>query len=90
MRLRDKGNTVLVVEHKPEMIAIADHVVDLGPGAGGAGGTVCFEGTVDGLRASGTLTGRHLDYRATLKTQTRTPTGVLAIRERDAGTTSAT
>ena len=80
VRLRDKGNTVLVVEHKPEMIAIADHVVDLGPGAGGAGGTVCFEGTVDGLRASATLTGRHLDYRATLKTETRTPTGVLPIR----------
>ncbi|HWH00245.1 MAG TPA: excinuclease ABC subunit UvrA, partial [Pilimelia sp.] len=80
LRLRDKGNTVLVVEHKPETIAIADHVVDLGPGAGGAGGTVCFEGTVDGLRASGTLTGRHLDYRAGLKAQTRTPTGALPIR----------
>ncbi|MFG2043582.1 ATP-binding cassette domain-containing protein [Dactylosporangium sp. NPDC048998] len=80
LRLRDKGNTVLVVEHKPETIAIADHVVDLGPGAGGAGGTVCFEGTVDGLRGSGTLTGRHLDYRARLKPQTRTPTGALAIR----------
>jgi excinuclease UvrABC ATPase subunit len=80
VRLRDKGNTVLVVEHKPETIAIADHVVDLGPGAGGTGGTVCFEGTVDGLRASGTLTGRHLDYRAALKTEFRTPTGALAIR----------
>jgi excinuclease UvrABC ATPase subunit len=80
LRLRDKGNTVLVVEHKPETIAIADHAVDLGPGAGSAGGTVCFEGTVDGLRASDTLTGRHLDYRATLKPQTRTPTGALAIR----------
>ncbi|GAA2612129.1 excinuclease ABC subunit UvrA [Dactylosporangium fulvum] len=80
VQLRDKGNTVLVVEHKPETIAIADHVVDLGPGAGGAGGTVCFEGTVDGLRASGTLTGRHLDYRARLKPETRTPTGTLAIR----------
>ncbi|GAA0730466.1 excinuclease ABC subunit UvrA [Dactylosporangium roseum] len=80
VQLRDKGNTVLVVEHKPESIAIADHVVDLGPGAGGAGGTVCFEGTVEGLRASGTLTGRHLDYRATLKSETRTPTGALAIR----------
>ena len=64
LRLRDKGNTVLVVEHKPETIAIADHVVDLGPGAGTAGGEVVFEGTVDGLRASGTLTGRHLDDRA--------------------------
>ena len=67
LRLRDKGNTVLVVEHKPETIAIADHVVDLGPGAGAAGGEVVFEGTVDGLRASGTLTGRHLDDRAALK-----------------------
>ena len=64
LQLRDKGNTVLVVEHEPETIAIADHVVDLGPGAGTAGGTVCFEGTVDGLRASGTITGRHLDDRA--------------------------
>jgi excinuclease UvrABC ATPase subunit len=80
LRLRDKGNTVLVVEHKPESIAIADHVVDLGPGAGGAGGTVCFEGTVDGLRASGTLTGRHLGYRAALKAETRAPTSTLAIR----------
>ena len=67
LQLRDKGNTVLVVEHKPETIAIADHVVDLGPGAGTAGGTVCFEGTVDGLRGSDTITGRHLDDRATLK-----------------------
>ncbi|WP_345600289.1 ATP-binding cassette domain-containing protein, partial [Thermocatellispora tengchongensis] len=80
LRLRDKGNTVLVVEHKPETIAIADHVVDLGPGAGTAGGTVCFEGTVEGLRASGTLTGRHLDDRAALKEKVRTPTGALAIR----------
>ena len=64
LQLRDKGNTVLVVEHKPETIAIADHVVDLGPGAGTAGGEVVFEGTVDGLRASDTLTGRHLDDRA--------------------------
>jgi excinuclease UvrABC ATPase subunit len=80
LRLRDKGNTVLVVEHKPEAIAIADHVVDLGPGAGTAGGTVCFEGTVDGLRASGTLTGRHLDDRAALKETVRTPTGTLEIR----------
>ncbi|MTE22409.1 ATP-binding cassette domain-containing protein [Streptomyces sp. TRM43335] len=80
LRLRDKGNTVLVVEHKPEVIAIADHVVDLGPGAGTAGGTVCFEGTVEGLRAGGTLTGRHLDDRATLKETVRTPTGTLEIR----------
>ncbi|WP_042577016.1 ATP-binding cassette domain-containing protein [Variovorax paradoxus] len=80
LRLRDKGNTVLVVEHKPEAIAIADHVVDLGPGAGSAGGTICFEGTVDELRASRTLTGRHLDDRATLKEKVRTPTGTLPIR----------
>ncbi|WP_131737731.1 ATP-binding cassette domain-containing protein [Actinomadura roseirufa] len=80
LRLRDKGNTVLVVEHKPETIAIADHVVDLGPGAGTAGGTVCFEGTVEGLRASGTVTGRHLDDRAALKKSVRTPTGALEIR----------
>ncbi len=80
LRLRDKGNTVLVVEHKPEMIAIADHVVDLGPGAGAAGGNVCFEGTVEGLRASGTITGRHLDDRAGLKETVRTPTGTLEIR----------
>jgi len=78
--LRDKGNTVLVVEHKPETIAIADHVVDLGPGAGTAGGTVCFEGTVEGLRASGTITGRHLGDRAALKDTVRTPTGALEIR----------
>ncbi len=80
LRLRDKGNTVLVVEHEPETIAIADHVVDLGPGAGTAGGTVCFEGTVEGLRASGTITGRHLDDRAALKETVRTPTGTLEIR----------
>ncbi|MFI6230915.1 ATP-binding cassette domain-containing protein [Micromonospora echinospora] len=80
LRLRNKGNTVLVVEHKPETIAIADHVVDLGPGAGTAGGTVCYEGTVEGLRASGTRTGRHLDDRATLKEKVRTPTGTLEIR----------
>jgi excinuclease UvrABC ATPase subunit len=80
LRLRDKGNTVLVVEHEPETIAIADHVVDLGPGAGAAGGTVCFEGTVKGLRASGTITGRHLDDRAALKETVRTPTGALQIR----------
>ncbi|WPP33217.1 excinuclease ABC subunit UvrA [Streptomyces sp. CL7] len=80
LRLRDKGNTVLVVEHKPEAIAIADHVVDLGPGAGTEGGTVCFEGTVEGLRASGTITGRHLDDRASLKDTVRKPTGALEIR----------
>ena len=80
LRLRDKGNTVLVVEHKPEMIAIADHVVDLGPGAGTAGGKVVFEGTVEGLRASGTLTGRHLDDRASLKPSVRTPSGALQVR----------
>ncbi|MBM4827492.1 ATP-binding cassette domain-containing protein [Actinospica acidiphila] len=80
LRLRDKGNTVLVVEHKPEAIAIADHVVDLGPGAGTEGGTVCFEGTVEGLRASGTITGRHLDDRASVKDTVRKPTGALEIR----------
>ena len=80
LRLRDKGNTVLVVEHEPETIAIADHVVDLGPGAGAAGGQVVFEGTVDGLRASGTLTGRHLDDRASLKSSVRPPSGVLEVR----------
>jgi excinuclease UvrABC ATPase subunit len=79
-RLREKGNTVLVVEHEPETIAVADHVVDLGPGAGAAGGTVCFEGSVEGLRASGTLTGRHLDDQAALKKSVRTPTGTLEIR----------
>ncbi|MGW4033209.1 ATP-binding cassette domain-containing protein [Streptomyces sp. NPDC004838] len=80
LRLRDKGNTVLVVEHKPETIAIADHVVDLGPGAGTAGGAVCFEGTVEGLRAGGTVTGRHFDDRAALKKTVRKPTGTLEIR----------
>jgi excinuclease UvrABC ATPase subunit len=80
LRLRDKGNTVLVVEHEPEAIAIADHVVDLGPGAGTAGGTVCFEGTVEGLRKSGTITGRHLDDRAALKKKVRKPTGKLKVR----------
>ncbi len=80
LQLRDKGNTVLVVEHEPDVIAIADHVVDLGPGAGSDGGTVCFEGTVQDLRASGTLTGRHLAYRARLKPATRTPSGILPIR----------
>ncbi|MGW2327474.1 ATP-binding cassette domain-containing protein [Streptomyces sp. NPDC001700] len=80
LRLRDKGNTVLVVEHKPETIAIADHVVDLGPGAGTAGGSVCFEGTVEGLRTGGTITGRHFDDRAALKETVRTPSGTLPIR----------
>jgi excinuclease UvrABC ATPase subunit len=80
LQLRDKGNTVLVVEHKPEAIAIADHVVDLGPGAGTAGGEVVFEGTVDGLRAGSTLTGRHLDDSASLKPSVRTPSGVLEVR----------
>ncbi|MEV8097118.1 excinuclease ABC subunit UvrA [Kitasatospora sp. NPDC085879] len=80
LRLRDKGNTVLVVEHKPEVIAIADHVVDLGPGAGTAGGAVCFEGTVDELRAADTVTGRHLDDRAGLKESVRKPAGALEIR----------
>jgi len=80
LQLRDKGNTVLVVEHKPEAIAIADHVVDLGPGAGTAGGTVCFEGTVAGLRGSDTTTGRHLDDRATLKSSVRSASGALEVR----------
>ncbi len=80
LRLRDKGNTVLVVEHKPETIEIADHVVDLGPGPGTAGGEVVFQGTVEGLRASGTVTGRYLDDRATLKPAVRRPSGVLAVR----------
>ncbi len=80
LRLRDKGNTVLVVEHKPEAIAIADHAVDLGPGAGAAGGEVVFEGTVDGLRGSGTVTGQHLDDRASLKSSVRIPSGVLEVR----------
>jgi excinuclease UvrABC ATPase subunit len=80
LRLRDKGNTVLVVEHKPETIAIADHVVDLGPGAGSAGGEVVFEGSVEGLRASGTLTGRHLSDRAALKPSVRKPSGTLEVR----------
>ncbi len=81
LQLRDKGNTVLVVEHKPEAIAIADHVVDLGPGAGTAGGTVCFEGTVEGLRGSDTITGRHLDDRASLKDSVRSSSGALEIRK---------
>ncbi|HEX8276883.1 MAG TPA: excinuclease ABC subunit UvrA [Longimicrobiaceae bacterium] len=80
LRLRDKGNTVLVVEHEPETIAVADHVVDLGPGAGTAGGKVCYQGTVEGLRAAGTLTGRHLDDRTSLKPAVRAPTGRLQIR----------
>ncbi|MEU4160124.1 excinuclease ABC subunit UvrA [Actinoplanes sp. NPDC026670] len=80
LRLRDKGNTVLVVEHKPEAIAIADRVVDIGPGAGTAGGEICFEGTVEGLRSSGTITGRHLDDRSKLKPSVRTSTEALEIR----------
>ena len=80
LQLRDKGNTVLVVEHKPETIAIADHVVDLGPGAGTSGGTICFEGTLDGLRASDTVTGQHLDDRAKLRDVVREPTGALEVR----------
>jgi excinuclease ABC A subunit len=83
LQLRDKGNTVLVVEHKPEVIAIADHVVDLGPGAGREGGAVVFEGTLEGLRGSGTLTGKHLDDRAVLKASERKPTGALEIRGAD-------
>ncbi|MFC3550891.1 ATP-binding cassette domain-containing protein [Lysobacter cavernae] len=80
LQLRDKGNTVLVVEHEPETIAIADHVVDIGPGAGSVGGTICYEGSVDGLRASKTITGRHLDDRTALKQTLRAPTGQLSIR----------
>ncbi|MCA1187935.1 excinuclease ABC subunit UvrA [Saccharopolyspora sp. 6T] len=80
LRLRDKGNTVLVVEHEPETIAIADHVVDLGPGAGTDGGEVCFEGDVAGLRAAGTTTGRHFDDRAALKTSVREPSGTIEVR----------
>ena len=80
LQLRDKGNTVLVVEHKPETIAIGDHVVDLGPGAGTEGGRVCFEGTVEGLRGSDTITGRHLDDRASLKETVRDPSGALEVR----------
>jgi excinuclease UvrABC ATPase subunit len=83
VHLRDKGNTVLVVEHKPETIAIADHVVDLGPGAGTEGGTVCFEGDVEGLRGSDTVTGRHLDDRARIKEAVRTTTGTMEIRGAD-------
>ena len=80
LQLRDKGNTVLVVEHKPETIAIADHIVDLGPGAGSSGGEICFQGSVDELRTSGTITGRHFDDRAAVKAAVRIPTGRLAIR----------
>ncbi|MCT1476531.1 excinuclease ABC subunit UvrA [Microbacterium sp. p3-SID336] len=80
LQLRDKGNTVLVVEHKPETIAIGDHVVDLGPGAGSAGGEICFEGTVEGLKASGTRTGEHLEDRAGLKEEVRTGKGAIAVR----------
>ncbi|MES9544049.1 ATP-binding cassette domain-containing protein [Actinomadura sp. NPDC000600] len=83
LRLRDKGNTVLVVEHKPETIAIADHVVDLGPGAGADGGRVCYTGDLAGLRASGTLTGRHLDHRARLRDKVREPSGHLAVKGAD-------
>ena len=80
LRLRDKGNTVIVVEHKPEVIVIADHVVDLGPRAGSAGGEIVYEGTVAGLRTSGTLTGHHLDDRAELKSSTRAANGALEVR----------
>jgi excinuclease UvrABC ATPase subunit len=83
LRLRDKGNTVLVVEHKPETIAIADHVVDLGPGAGSAGGHICHTGDVEGLRRSGTLTGRHLDHRAGLRPEARRPVGHLSVKDAD-------
>ncbi|WP_141575433.1 excinuclease ABC subunit UvrA [Actinomadura sp. WMMA1423] len=83
LRLRDKGNTVLVVEHKPETIAIADHVVDLGPGAGADGGRICYTGDLPGLRASATLTGRHLDHRALLREKVREPSGHLAIKGAD-------
>ncbi|MGN6574604.1 MAG: ATP-binding cassette domain-containing protein, partial [Nocardioides sp.] len=83
LQLRHKGNTVLVVEHTPEAIAIADHVVDLGPGAGVDGGEICFEGSVEGLRASDTVTGRHLDDRVTLKEKVRTSTGAIEVRGAD-------
>ena len=83
LALRDKGNTVLVIEHEPETIAIADHVVDLGPGAGTDGGTICFEGELGALRSSGTLTGRHLDDRAVLKSAVRAPSGTLEVRGAD-------
>lgn len=80
LKLRDKGNTVLVVEHKPETIAIGDHVVDLGPAAGSGGGQICFEGSIDGLRASDTITGRHLDDRAALKASVRQGSGAIEVR----------
>src|SRR5687767_8827217 len=80
LQLRDKGNTVLVVEHKPETIGIADHVVDIGPAAGAAGGSICFEGDVDGLRRSDTITGKHLDDRARLKESVREPSGTMEVR----------
>ena len=80
LSLRDKGNTILVVEHKPEVMSIADHIVDLGPGAGDAGGEIVFEGSVDDLRVSGTLTGRHLDDRASLKSSVRNGVGRIEIR----------
>src|SRR4029450_12795419 len=80
LRLRDKGNTVLVVEHKPDVIAIADHVVDLGPGAGSAGGQVVFQGSVDELKKSGTLTGRHLADPASVKPSVRKPSGAIKVR----------
>ncbi len=83
LRLRDKGNTVLVVEHKPEMIQIADHVVDLGPAAGSGGGEICFEGTVDELRKSDTVTGRHFGHRAKLKEAVRTPSDKIEVRGAD-------
>ncbi|GAA2529902.1 ATP-binding cassette domain-containing protein [Rarobacter incanus] len=83
LQLRDKGNTVLVVEHKPETIAIADHIVDIGPGAGTAGGQICFEGTVAELRASDTLTGRHFGDRASIKEEFRVPAGNIAVRGAD-------
>jgi excinuclease UvrABC ATPase subunit len=83
LALRDKGNTVLVVEHEPEAIAIADHVVDLGPGAGSGGGTICFQGSVEGLRESDTVTGRHLDDRAALKSTVREASGALEVRGAD-------
>ncbi|MBP5802484.1 excinuclease ABC subunit UvrA [Microbacterium maritypicum] len=89
LQLRDKGNTVLVVEHKPETIVIGDHVVDLGPGAGSAGGEICFEGTVDGLKASGTKTGEHLDDRAQLKDAVRSGTGAIEVREATANNLQA-
>src|SRR5699024_6144587 len=80
LRLRDKGNTVLVIEHDPQVFAIADHVVDLGPGAGSSGGEVVFEGDVQALRTSGTLTGQHLGDRARVKERVRSPSGIMQVR----------